>query len=445
MTDLDTGTQPARLDRIIFRKVVVRLVAFVTLMYLLNQFDRGNLAFARESLSADIGLSNAAFGFGAGIFFIGYFLFEVPSNLLLHRFGARRWLARIMITWGVVTLAMMFTQDTTSFYILRFLLGVAEAGFFPGAVYFISQWLPSRERGKVMALLSAAGPAAYLLAGPLSGALLGLDGAGSLHGWQWLFMLEGAATIVVGFLCLFVLVDSPRDARWLSAREKDALIATLQEDVVDAGARDDRIWSIIRQPRVILLACVYTCMQITNAGLVFWLPAITARIGGLSTIEVTTLSVLPYAFQIVGLFFLGQLSDKYGRRHLNVLLGCLCIAIGLAASALVGPALGLIALCLCFFGYGTMSAFWSLASSYLGSTSGGAAGLAFVNSVAALGGFVGPTIFGLLVDLTGSNRASLLVLTLFGVLASVLVAFVRDPRNQPQTTAAAQVEKDTTA
>ncbi|GAA1489436.1 MFS transporter [Brachybacterium sacelli] len=425
---------PAPLERPIYRRIVVRLVAFVTLMYLLNQFDRGNLAFARETLSADIGLSNAAFGLGAGIFFIGYFLFEVPSNLLLHRFGARRWLARIMITWGLVTFAMMFTQDTTSFYILRFALGAAEAGFFPGAVYFISQWLPSRERGKVMALLSAAGPAAYLLAGPLSGVLLGLDGRASLHGWQWLFLIEGLMTVTIGILCLFVLVDSPRDARWLDEREKAALQRSLREDIGDSSSHETRIWHIVRQPRVLLLAGVYTCMQITNAGLIFWLPAITSRIGGLSTLEVTSLSVAPYAFQIIGLFVLGQQSDKHGRRHLYVLLGCLCIAAGLAASALVGPAAGLIALCLSFFGYGTMSAFWSLASSYLDTTSGGAAGLAFVNSIAALGGFVGPTIFGFLKDLTGSDRASLLVLTLFGVLASALVLFVRDPRDRGTTT-----------
>lgn len=434
-------TSAPQLEKGLFRKIILRLVLFVALMYLLNQFDRGSLAFAQTTLSADIGLSDAAFGLGAGIFFIGYFLFEIPSNLLLHRFGARKWLARIMISWGVVTLLMMFAWNAPSFYVLRFALGAAEAGFFPGAVYFISSWLPQTERGKVMAILSAAGPAAYLVAGPMSGVLLGMDGLLGLAGWQWLFCVEGLATLVVGAACLRVLVDTPSRARWLSAEEKQTLHRSLDRDAARTERTSGRIVDVFRKPRVLLLAAVYTCMQITNAGLVFWLPALTSRIDGLATWQVTSLSVIPYAFQIIGLFALGRLSDRHGRRHLYVILGCLCIAIGLAVSATSGATVGLLALCLAFFGYGTMSVFWSLASSFLGPTSEGAAGLAFVNSVAALGGFIGPSIFGLLSDLTGSESTALLGLTFFAIVGCILVAFVKDPRTDAPEQSATR-EKD---
>lgn len=416
----------AAIVRRVNSRVVVRLMLFLSLMYLLNQFDRGNLAFAQKTLSADLGLSNAAFGVGAGVFFIGYFIFEVPSNLILHKVGPRRWLARIMVSWGIVALLMILIRNEPTFYVLRFLLGAAEAGFFPGAVYYVSKWLPAHGRGKVLALLSTAGPAAYLLAGPLSGVLLGLDGAAGLHGWQWLFLTEGAATIVIGVASWFVLTDRPEDARWLTEEERDALIDRLRRDDQTDQTRDSSLWKVIREPRVLLLTLIYGCIQITNAGLVIWLPAITDEIGGLSTVAVTSLSVTPYAFQIIGLFVLGRSSDRNGRRQLHVFAGCLCIALGLAVGAFVGPVPALILLCLAFFGYGTMSAFWSLASSYLGTTSAGAGGIAFVNSVAALGGFIGPSLFGYLLDLTGSNAVSLAALGGVAAVASVLVLFLRD-------------------
>ncbi|MFI7366632.1 MFS transporter [Streptomyces sp. NPDC050149] len=404
---------------------------FVALMYLLNQFDRGNLAFAQKTLSADLGLSNAAFGLGAGIFFIGYFLFEVPSNLILHKVGARRWLSRIMVSWGVVTILMLFVQNEYAFYAMRFLLGVAEAGFFPGAVYYVALWLPGRERGKVLALLSAAGPAAYLLAGPFSGVILGLDGSHGLHGWQWLFLLEGTATVVVGICGWFFLTDRPADAKWLTADERDELTARIERDREAEDTHRAGLLQVIRQPRVLLLAGVYACIQITNAGLVFWLPSVTSRIGGLSDFQVTSLSVTPYAFQIIGLFVLGRSSDRRGRHQTHVLVGCLCIAVGLGIGAVVSPVFGLLALCLAFFGYGTMSAFWSLASSYLGTSASGAGGLAFINSVAALGGFVGPFTFGYLLDLTGSTAASLWMLAGVAAVAAALVTFVRSSSVNP--------------
>ncbi|MFF1922624.1 MFS transporter [Streptomyces sp. NPDC058221] len=412
-------------DRSVTAKVTVRLMLFVALMYLLNQFDRGNLAFAQESLSADLGLSHAAFGLGAGIFFIGYFIFEVPSNLILHKVGARRWLARIMVSWGVVTVLMTLVQNEYTFYAMRFLLGVAEAGFFPGAVYYIALWLPGRERGKALALLSAAGPAAYLLAGPFSGLLLELEGSAGLHGWQWLFLFEGAATVIVGIAAWFVLTDRPADAKWLTPAERAELTTRIENDRDAEEPHRQSLFQTLREPKVLLLAGVYACMQITNAGLIFWLPSVTKRIGDLSTFQVTTLSVTPYAFQIVGLFVLGRSSDRRGRHQLHVLIGCLCIALGLGIGAVVNPVIGLIALCLAFFGYGTMSAFWSLVSLSLGTTSAGAGGLAFINSVAALGGFVGPTLFGYLLDVTGSVTGSLWALAGVAAVSAVLVLFVR--------------------
>lgn len=426
--------------RSITAKVTIRLMLFVSFMYLLNQFDRGNLAFAQKTLSADLGLSNAAFGLGAGIFFIGYFLFEVPSNLLLHRVGPRRWLARIMVSWGCVTILMMLVKNEQMFFLMRFLLGAAEAGFFPGAVYYIALWLPGREHGKVLALLSAAGPAAYLLAGPSSGVILGLEGTGGLHGWQWLFLVEGCATVVVGVISWFVLTDRPAEAKWLTADEREELTTRIDRDRAPrdsgpGGSQAGGLLRTLREPRVLLLAGVYAGIQITNAGLVFWLPSVTSRIGGLSTFQETSLSVTPYAFQIIGLFVLGRSSDRHGRHQLHVLLGCLCIAAGLGVAAVVGPVAGLLALCLAFAGYGTMSTFWALASSFLGPTSAGAGGVAFINSVAALGGFVGPTLFGYLLDLTGSTATALWALAGVAALSAVLVMFVRSPsvaRGRPE-------------
>ncbi|WP_028922508.1 MFS transporter [Pseudonocardia acaciae] len=428
MTDaLDEGAT----ERAVTRKVVVRVVLFLTLMYLLAQFDRGNIAFAQKQISSDLGMSDAVYGFGAGIFFIGYFLFEVPSNMILRRVGARVWLARIMVSWGLVVIGMLLVRDEVGFYVARFLLGAAEAGFFPGAVFYLTRWLPSARRGQVTAVLVSAGPVAYLLAGPLSGGLLSMDGLAGLRGWQWLFLVEGVVTVVVGVAAWFLLTEGPSRARWLSEHERTWLTTRIEAERDDRFVAHVSIARVAVQPRVLLLCAVYGLLQVVNAGLVFWLPAIVDRIGGLSTVGLTSLAVVPYAFQVIGLFLLGRSSDRHGRRRVHVFFGCVCMTVGLGVSAVVGPVAGLAALCLVFFGYGLLSVFWALASSFLNTTSAGAVGLAFINSVANLGGFAGPFLVGWLRQGTGSTVAALWVLAGAAALAAVLVLLVRESSRQP--------------
>ncbi|WP_210771776.1 MFS transporter, partial [Streptomyces albidus (ex Kaewkla and Franco 2022)] len=290
-------------------KAMRRLVPFLLLMYVLAFLDRVNIGFAQESFQADTRIGDAAYAFGAGIFFLGYVLLEVPSNLLLRRFGARVWMARIMITWGVISAALMTAHSANVFYVLRFLLGVAEAGFFPGVIYFLTLWVPAGHRARVMSLFYFGAPLAFIFGSPLSGLLLEMDGISGLHGWQWLFLVQGLATVVVGVIALRVLPDCPESARWLSPQEKSALTAAVGAE--NAAKEETGVLRALRSGRVLYLSLIYFVIQVSVYGVTFFLPTqVGALLGTDVGLEVSLVTAVPWVCAIVGSVVAGRVSDR---------------------------------------------------------------------------------------------------------------------------------------
>ena len=309
-------------------KAMRRLVPFLLLMYVLAFLDRVNIGFAQESFQADTRIGDAAYAFGAGIFFLGYVLLEVPSNLLLRRFGARVWMARIMITWGVISAALMTAHSANVFYVLRFLLGVAEAGFFPGVIYFLTLWVPAGHRARVMSLFYFGAPLAFIFGSPLSGLLLEMDGISGLHGWQWLFLVQGLATVVVGVIALRVLPDCPESARWLSPQEKSALTAAVGAE--NAAKEETGVLRALRSGRVLYLSLIYFVIQVSVYGVTFFLPTqVGALLGTDVGLEVSLVTAVPWVCAIVGSVVAGRVSDRTGRR---VPVAACCLLAGAAGS-----------------------------------------------------------------------------------------------------------------
>ncbi len=400
-----------------------RLLPFMFVLYIVSYLDRVNVGFASLQMNRDLGLSASVYGLGAGIFFIGYFLFEVPSNLLLERFGARPWIARIMVTWGLISAGMMFTTGETSFFALRFLLGLAEAGFFPGMILYLTYWFPPHERAKTVAIFMTANALAGVVGGPLSGALLTLDGAGGLAGWQWLFLLEGVPAVLLGGVVLRYLPNGPRDARWLTPTDREWLAA--RREAERAGAGHGSAWTVLRSGPVWHFALLYFALVVALYSVSFWLPQILKGLSGASDLVVGLLSALPYVVAAVGMVLIGRHSDATGERRWHVALPALAGALGLLLGAFASsPALALAAVSLAALGiWGAMGPFWALPTDWL---RGGmaAAGIAWINSVGNLGGFVGPYGVGYLRDTTGAFAAALAALALMLVVAAVLALTV---------------------
>ncbi|MGH6866782.1 MAG: MFS transporter [Methyloceanibacter sp.] len=396
-------------------KATGRLIPFLVLCYAVNFLDRVNVGFAAVALNEDFGFSPSVFGFGAGIFFAGYILFEIPSNLALQRFGARIWIARIMISWGIVATAMALVTGPTSFYAMRFLLGVAEAGFFPGIILYLTYWFPARERTRIVALFMTAVPLATVVGGPLSGALLELDGLWGFKGWQWMFIIEGLPAVLLGFAALKFLDDRPENASWLTVSERYALSATLAAEsnaTREVGYAD--LVAALTRPRVLTLGLLYFCLVVGLYGIGFWMPQVIQTFG-LVPLEIGFLTAVPYLFAAIAMV-LGRRSDVTGERRWHIALPLLLGAFAFAWSAYSGPLIPtLIALTLATAGfYAALGPFWSLPTAILTGT-GAAAGLALVNSMGNLGGFAGPAIVGLLKEATGNFLAALLFLA--GALA----------------------------
>lgn len=384
--------------------------------------DRSVLGFAKLQLAADIGLSETAYGFGAGLFFIGYFLFEVPSNLLLTRVGARRWFARILLSWGAVTVAMAAIRSPTSFYILRFLLGVAEAGLYPGVIFYLTRWYPQRHLGRVLGLFLLAQPFALIITGPLSGALLGLDGAAGLRGWQWLFIVSGTPAVLLALPTLRLLPDDPAGARWLSPADRLRLEHELAADAPPAGAADHGALAALRDPRVLRLAFAFLPFPLAIYGMTLWLPTLLADRGA-ETMTAGLLFAVPYVFAVAALATVPRWSDRSGDRERYVIVNAVVAGIGLALSAASpGLLMPLVGLCLAAFGlYGAQSVFWTLPARLLsGSTA--AVGIAVINSVGNLGGYIGPFAVGVIRDRTGSLASGIVFLAAGMVLTIALLA-----------------------
>jgi len=412
VTELDE----AALERDTMAKVGVRLLPFLFILYVFNFLDRSNVALAALQMNRDLRFSSSAFGFGAGIFFIGYSLFEVPSNVILARIGARRWIARIMISWGVIASAMMFVRSPNHFYVLRFLLGVAEAGFFPGIVYYLTQWFPAKRRARAASRFMIAIPLSGVVGGMFGGLLLGLDGRMGLSGWQWLFLLEGLPSILLGFVVLVYLTDKPSDAAWLGDAQRSWLVAQMQRDKeASSHTREMSTLQALAQPIVWLLAIPYFLMLTAGYGYTFWSPTVIRD--ALHTTDTNTALITAGLAVVSTLVMLAAAasSDRKHERCYHAAFGGTLIAIGYTGAALLPwPIMRVLFLGLVLVGANAMLApFWCLPSMML--TGGAAAaGIALINSLGNLGGFIGPYVIGFVKDRTGGTEGAFLVLAVLG-------------------------------
>ncbi len=426
--------------RAILSKVSARLIPLLFFCYIIAYVDRINVGFAklqlREVLGVDPAVFNSVYGFGAGLFFIGYFLFEVPSNLILQRVGARVWIARIMIVWGVVSMAFMCLKGVKMFYFMRFLLGVAEAGFFPGIILYFTCWYPARERAKTIALFALGGVVAGVVGSPISGALLGLNGIWGLAGWQWLFLLEGIPAVLLGLVVLFLLPDGPQQARWLTDSEKAWIRNQLSEEAsASEGTQHHRLSEAFLSPRVWLLCLIYFLMNIGGYGYEMWLPTIVKGFSGQGDAMVGFINAVPYFIAGVAMVLYGRHSDQTGERRSHIALAATLSAIGFVLAAfLKNPWLAMAGLTLAFAGQkSTVAPFWAMSTSFLTGTAA-AGGIALINSVGNLGGFFGPYLVGRVKDATGSNLAALLLLggALLGMAVFTLAVPGRPRRTNPR-------------
>jgi sugar phosphate permease len=410
------------------RKAARRLLPFLLLLYILAFLDRVNIGYAKQAYLRDTGLSDAVYAFGASIFFIGYALFEVPSNLIMHRVGARAWMCRIMVTWGLVSAGMAFATTAPAFYTLRFLLGVAEAGFFPGVILYLTYWFPARNRGPMMGLFYFGAPLAQILGGPLSGLLLDMDGVADLLGWQWMFLVEGLLASVVGVLTFWYLTNRPATARWLSADERKALQEMLDaEDGAKAAHGVGGSLGALRQPRILLFGLVYCLIQISVYGVTFYLPSQVARLLERDTgFVVGMVSALPWTCALVAAFAVPRLVGRLGSRRL-IAAGALFLAgAGIAVSSTSFPALALVALCVATAGFiGAQPIFWTFPTNEL-TGAGAAGGIALINSLGAVGGFLAPNLKTAAETAWASPAAGQYALAVTTCVGAALMLVLRD-------------------
>jgi ACS family tartrate transporter-like MFS transporter len=412
---MPTGDGVTVIEDAIYRKVCRRIIPLMIVLYLVSFLDRVNIGFAALTMNQDLGFSPSVYGWGAGIFFFGYFLFEVPSNIILEKIGARIWICRIMVTWGIVSSAMALVQGVASFYTLRFLLGVAEAGFLPGMILYLTYWFPAAQRARFIALFMAAVPLASVVGAPISGWIIGIDGAYGLKGWQWLFIIEGLPSCILGLLVLLLLPDGPARARFLTAEEREVIAGLLARDrATNPYVRHHALLPALLDSRVLLLSLVYFGIVIGLYGIGLWLPQIVKGMG-FSDVEIGLIVALPYLASAAAMIAWGRHSDRRNERIWHVALPCLASAAGFLASiALQSSVVQLCALGVAAVGiYAALGPFWATPSLFLGSTAA-AGGIALINSIGNLGGFFGPGSFaaGIEVLAAGLIMAALIVLIL---------------------------------
>jgi sugar phosphate permease len=418
------------------RKSRLRLLPFLVLMYILAFVDRANISFAKNAFQADTGVSNAAFAFGAGIFFIGYAVLEVPSNMMLYRFGARIWMSRIMVTWGLVAATLAFVHTEIGFYIVRFLLGVAEAGFFPGIIYYLSTWFPARERGQAMGLFYFGLPLALILGGPISGLLLDFANPFGLRNWQFLFAFEGLAASLAGVFAFFFLTDRPNQAKWLRVDERQALAAAI--DTEDADRRrhgPETFWAAVRNPRVIAFCLVYFTIQMSVYGVVFYLPSRIAELmkGHHVGTEVGLISAIPWIAALVVTLLVTRQADRSKNHRQWAVAMLLMAAFGMSASALCQNVTFAVA-AFCFAAAGFVSVqplYWTLPTNYLSGIVA-ATGLALINSIGNVGGFVAPNLKTFVETATGNPQTGMFALASVSVIGAGLLYSLK-PRISAET------------
>jgi len=406
-------------------KVSKRLVPFLILCYFVAYLDRVNVGFAALTMNKDLGLSASAFGFGAGVFFLAYFIFEVPSNLFLERVGARKWIARIMFSWGLLSGAMAFIRGENSFYAVRVLLGIAEAGFFPGIIFYLTLWFPAVYRARIIGYFMAAIPLSTVIGAPVSGWLLGFDGHLGLKGWQWLFILEATPALILSFVVFFYLTDRPADAGWLQADERAWLVERMaQERRQRETARTYSVRQALMNPKVLALSVIYFGAVALNYGLSFFLPQIVKAFG-VSNFQAGLVSALPYVVGLVSIVAWGRRSDRKLERRFHCAFPLGVAATGIAVStAIDDPTMKMVALSIAGFGiFGNLPVFWTLPTAFL-SGPAAAGGIALINSIGNLAGFAGPFVMGRVKDLTGSYAGGLLSLSAVGYIAMIIVLII---------------------
>ena len=421
------GALPARTaeDRA-YAKVFWRIVPFLMLCYVVAYLDRVNVGFAKLQMSSELGLSEAAYGIGAGIFFIGYFLFEVPSNIIMNKVGARVWIARIMVTWGIISAAFMFTSSETVFYVLRFLLGVAEAGFFPGIILYLTAWYPADRRARIITTFMSAIPISAIFGNPLSGLLMdSFHGTHGLSGWQWMFLIEAVPAILFGVATFFYLDDTIHDAKWLNDEEKRVLTANIEAENWVKTTSPHSIAATLTDRRVWLMCLIYFCFVLGQYGLNFWMPSIVKASGVSGNLNIGLISAIPYICTFVVMLALGRSADRLRERRWHLVVPAVVAAGGFVA-ATIATSTTISIVCLSLAAAGAISCaplFWSLPTAFLAGT-GAAAGIAWINSVGNLAGFLGPFLVGYLKDFTGTNSAGMYLLAAALIIGSLAVLTV---------------------
>jgi MFS family permease len=411
-----------------------RLLPFLLLMYVLSFLDRANIGFAKESFQASTAISDAAYALGAGLFFLTYSLFEIPSNLIMHRVGAKLWMCRIMVSWGLISAGMAFVTSETSFYILRLLLGAAEAGFFPGVILYLTYWFPDRVRGQMMGLFYFGAPAAFIVGGPLSGLLLEMDGFAGFLGWQWMFLIEGLLASAVGVWAYSYLNNGPADAKWLPEEERQALAAEIaRENEARSRAGPVAFSKAVLNPRVALFVGIYFLIQMSVYGVIFYLPTqVGALMGQKVGLEVGLVTAIPWICAMIVTFLLTRWADKSRKHRALAVAALLMSAAGIAISADSPPFVALIALCLAASGFiAAQPLFWTFPTSYLGGAAA-AGGIALINALGALGGFVAPNVKTWAEGRFDSSDAGLYLLAVTTVIGALLFLAIR--RTAPAAT-----------
>ena len=433
----------AALQRSTMRKVYLRLLPFAVLSYVLAYVDRINVSFAGLTMRSDLGMSAATFGFAVGMFYWGYSIFEVPSNVVLEKVGARIWIARIMITWGILAGLTAAVSGPTSFAIVRFLLGVAEAGFFPGIIFYFTYWFPSRHHAQIVSGFMIGLPVAVALGAPISTALLDLDGLFGLRGWQIMYIAEAIPTVAIGVLTYFVLTDRPQQAKFLTEEERNWLVATIAaERRATEAVRKFTLWETLYNPKVLLLALNYLGIVTASLGMLLFIPQIIKSLGNYSNMTVGWLTMIPYICGAIAMVAWGRISDRLNERRWNLFLGCVLSTVGLVIAGMTMGTWGaLVGMSIAAMGfYGSKGPFFAMPPMFL-SGPALAAGIAWINSIGNLGGFFGPSYVGLMKDLTGGYAGGLYGLALLGLVAAIICAlFLHIPKRIPSEAVGAPAE-----
>jgi MFS transporter, ACS family, tartrate transporter len=430
--DRASGAVASDMESAVISKVTWRLFPFMILLTMVNFIDRTNIGLAALTMNKDLGIDPATFGFAAGIFFLGYILFEVPSNIILHRVGANIWLARIMFTWGLVSMGMAFVNGATGLYVMRFLLGVAEAGFIPGMTLYILLWIPLRQRARITAYWILATPFAGIVGGPLGGLLLQLDGVLGFKGWQWLFLAEGLPAVILAVVTYFYLTPTPAKAQWLREDERQWLQHTLaaEDEQIHAEAKQKfTVGAALLNWRVLVLGLLYIGMNMGLQGINNWMPTIIKSLGTMSNLEVSSVTAIPWICGAVAAVLWGRHSDRKNERYVNLAIPLIVGAIGFVASAYVGsPFLGIVCLSIAVMGIiAGYTVFWVVPGTFLTGVAV-AGGIALVNSMGNLGGFIAPFTIGWIKQATGSFTDALLVLAGAMVVSGVIAFLIRPAR-----------------